>query len=139
MTKGRCGSNRSTPFSEDGERRTHGWIGVDLDGTLAKSLKLRAAEHIGGPINRMVKRVKKWLAEGQEVRIFTSRVNPNHRRIEALRARAAIEAWSKRHLGRALPVTHEKDWNMMLLFDDRARQVERNTGRVLSSSSTKRL
>ena len=75
---------------------------------------------------------KEMARKGQDVRIFTSRVNPYHRRIEALRARRTIEAWSKRHLGRVLPVTHEKDWDMVLLFDDKARQVERNTGRVVS-------
>jgi hypothetical protein len=40
------------------------------------------------------------------------------------------EAWCKRHLGQILPVTHEKDWDMVMLLDDRARQVERDTGRV---------
>ena len=85
----------------------------------------------------MVKQVKKWLAEGQEVRIFTSRVNPYHRRIEARRARRAIEAWSKRYLGQVLPITHEKDWDMDLLFDDRACQVERNTGKIVGSCSSK--
>lgn len=130
-------NNGRNPFLEDGERRTCGWIGVDLDGTLAKSVKSHAAGDIRLPIYRIVKQVKKWLAEGQEVRIFTSRVNPYHRRIEALRARRAIEAWSKRYLGQVLPITHEKDWDMVLLFDDRARQVERNTGRIVSSCSSK--
>jgi len=27
-------------------------------------------------------------------------------------------------------VTHEKDWDMVMLLDDQARQVERDTGRV---------
>ena len=124
-------------FPEEREGRTLGWIGVDLDGTLAKSVKSKAAEDIGVPIHRMVKQVKKWLAQGQDVRIFTARVNPYHRRIEALRARRAIEVWSKRHLGQVLPITHEKDWHMILLFDDRARQVEHDTGRVVVSDSRK--
>ena len=127
------GSDGPDSFPEDTERRTLGWIGVDLDGTLAKSVKSQAAEDIGVPIYRMVKQVKKWLAQGQDVRIFTARVNPYHRRIEAFRARRAIEAWSKRHLGQVLRITHEKDWDMVLLFDDRARQVERDRGRVVGS------
>src|SRR6266446_4325136 len=131
------GSNGPDSFPEDTERRTLGWIGVDLDGTLAKSVKSQAAVNIGVPIYRMVKQVKKWLAQGQDVRIFTARVNPFHRRIEAFRARRAIEAWSKRHLGQVLRITHEKDWDMALLFDDRARQVERDTGRVVGSYSRK--
>lgn len=139
MGKPAPGNHRRNFFVEGDERRTRGWIGVDLDGTLAKSMKSQAAEDIGVPINRMVKQVKQWLADGQEVRIFTARVNPYHRRIEALRARRAIEAWSKRYLGQVLPITHEKDWDMVLLFDDRARQVERNTGRIVSSCSSKNL
>ena len=130
------GNNGRNAFL-DGEGGTRGWIGVDLDGTLAKSVKSQATEDIGVPIHRMVKQVKKWLAEGREVRIFTSRVNPCHRRTEATPARRAIEAWSKRYLGQVLPVTHEKDWDMVLLFDDKARQVERNTGRIVSSCSSK--
>ena len=133
------GNDRRNPFFEDGERRTCGWIGVDLDGTLAKSMKSQTAEDIGVPIYRMVKQVKKWLAEGQEVRGFASLVNPAPRRIEALRACRAIEAWSKRYVGQVLPITHEKDWDMVLLFDDRARQVERNTGKIVSSCSGKNL
>jgi len=95
-------------------------------------VKSQAVEDIGVPIYRMVKQVKKWLAQGQDVRIFTARVNPHRRRIEAFRARRAIEAWSKRHLGQVLRITHEKDWDMVLLFDDRARQVERDTGKVVA-------
>ena len=50
--------------------------------------------------------------------------------IAIVRTRRAIEMWCKRHLGQILPVTFEKDWDMVLLLDDRARQVERDTGRV---------
>lgn len=107
-----------------------GWIGVDLDGTLAKSVKARSGQEIGVPIHPMVQLVKRWLAHGEDVRIFTARVNPNHRRGDAVRAQRAIEAWCKRHLGQILPITYEKDWDMVLLFDDRARQVERDTGRI---------
>jgi len=30
----------------------------------------------------------------------------------------------KRHVVKFLPVNHEKDWDMVMLLDDRARQVE---------------
>lgn len=72
----------------------------------------------------MVQLVKWWLARGDDVRIFTARVNPNHHQGDIVRARRAIEAWCKRYLGRILPVTYEKDWDLVLLLDDRARQVE---------------
>jgi hypothetical protein len=78
----------------------------------------------------MVRLVKHWLARGEDVRIFTARVNPNHHPGDIVHVRRAIEAWCKRHLGQILPVTHEKDWDMVMLLDDRARQVERDTGRV---------
>jgi hypothetical protein len=103
--------------------------------TLAKSVKSQAAEDIGVPVYRMVKQVKKWLAQGHDVRIFTARVNPYPCRIEATRSRRAIEAWSERDLGQVLPITYEKDWDMASLFDNRARQVEHNTGRVLDGCS----
>ena len=107
-----------------------GWIGVDLDGTLAKSVKAQGREEIGHPIHRMMHLVKVWLAHGEDVRIFTARVNPHRGQGAAMGARRAIEAWCKRHVGQVLPITYEKDWDMTLLFDDRARQVERDTGRV---------
>ena len=117
------------------EREMCGWIGVDLDGTLARSVKTQTQEEIGVPIHPMVQLVKVWLTHGDDVRIFTGRVNPNRGQVQAVRARRAIEAWCKRHLGQVLPITYEKDWDMTLLFDDRARQVERDTGRVFCHHS----
>jgi hypothetical protein len=46
-----------------------GWIGVDLDGTLAKSVKAQTGEEIGVPIHPMVPLVKVWLARGEDVRL----------------------------------------------------------------------
>lgn len=48
-----------------------GWIGVDLDGTLAEYTGWHGPGHIGPPIPKMLDRVKNWLAEGVDVRIFT--------------------------------------------------------------------
>ena len=45
-----------------------GWIGVDLDGTLAYYDYWRGPEHIGEPIPAMLERVQRWLAEGKDVR-----------------------------------------------------------------------
>ena len=108
-----------------------GWIGVDLDGTLAKSVAAQSGEEIGPPIHSMVQLVKQWLEHGEDVRIFTARVNPNQGAFDAIGARRHIEAWCQHHVGQILPVTHEKDWGMVLLFDDRAREVEHDTGRVV--------
>lgn len=51
-----------------------GYIGVDLDGTLAEYHGW-GDDSIGAPVPKMLARVKKWLAEGQEVRIVTARVS----------------------------------------------------------------
>ena len=129
------GNNGHDSFPENTEKTTLGWIGVDLDGTLAKSVKAQTGEEIGVPVHPMVQLVRRWLANGEDVRIFTGRVNPHRGQVTAMRARRAIEAWCKRHVGQVLPITYEKDWDMTLLFDDRARQVERNTGRVFCRHS----
>lgn len=104
---------------------TRGWIGVDLDGTLAMYHGWKGVEHIGAPIPAMVRRVKQWLAEGRDVRIFTARVcRPEERE----RAVQAIETWCELHIGRKLPVTGEKDYAMAELWDDRCVPVVPNVG-----------
>lgn len=108
------------------------WLGVDLDGTLAHYTKWRGIEHIGNPIPAMLARVKRWLADGRHVKIFTARVSSQHE--DANVARKHIESWCIDHLGRALEVTAEKDGHMVELWDDRAVQVEKNTGRMISWS-----
>ena len=37
------------------------WIGVDLDGTLAKHDLWVSKHHIGKPVPQMMKRVKRWI------------------------------------------------------------------------------
>lgn len=103
-----------------------GWIGVDLDGTLAEYHGWVSSEYIGKPIPRMVERVKSWIAEGLEVRIMTARVSPT--KGDADICRRAIVVWLKEHLGTILPITHEKDQFMRELWDDRVVQVIPNTG-----------
>lgn len=113
-----------------------GWIAVDLDGTLAGYDKWRGPGHIGEPVPAMVERVKKWLAEGKEVRIFTARVyvppqfTPGYweRVCEAQEAREAIRAYCLQHIGQELPITNVKDYAMVEQYDDRAKQVIPNTG-----------
>jgi hypothetical protein len=86
----------------------------------------------------MAVRVKGWLAEGREVRIFTARVAPlfqpnvtKAERMVAQKAQWAIEDWCAYHFGEKLPVTAVKDFGMALLYDDRCVPVETDTGRVL--------
>jgi hypothetical protein len=101
-----------------------GWIGVDLDGTLAEYAGWQGPMHIGKPIPKMLGRVKEWLEEGKEVRVFTARVAEDpHGEWKRL-----IEEWCRYHLGQTLPVTNVKDYGMIELWDDRAIQVIANTG-----------
>lgn len=108
----------------------NGWIGIDLDGTLAEYNGWMGSEHIGPPIPKMIARVKEWINEGKDVRIFTARVFPGGRvsDTELNRVIQAIQIWCIKHLGRALPITCTKDYGMIELWDDRAVQVIPNTG-----------
>ena len=102
----------------------NGWIGVDLDGTIAEYHGWKGSDSIGKPIMPMVIRVLDWLNSGQEVKIFTARASVPENI-------PAIVAWCKEHLGREIPITNVKDFGMITLYDDRAIQVEFNTGRLL--------
>lgn len=114
-------SDRATP--------EEGWIGVDLDGTLAHYDEWRGPTHIGAPIPKMVERVKKWVAEGKDVRLFTARWNcPLDSRETQLKVEESLNRWMEKHLGVILQITQSKDYQMIELWDDRAVQVEKNTG-----------
>jgi hypothetical protein len=109
----------------------NGWIGVDLDGTLAHYDEWEGLDVIGPPVAPMVDRVRAWLDAGIEVRIFTARVSGPADFAAA--SRSLIEKWCREHIGRALPVTATKDFGMFQLWDDRAVQVECNTGRRMDN------
>jgi hypothetical protein len=105
-----------------------GWIGVDLDGTLAVD-DGGAWGPPGAPVPAMVALVKAYRAQGHDVRIFTARVTQVEDLVPGIIA--DIEAWSLTHLGEILPITATKDTALWRLYDDRAVQVEKNTGRIL--------
>ena len=111
------------------------WIGVDLDGTLAKYDKFRGIHHIGEPIPEMKDRVMRWIEQGHLVKIFTARVSDP----EAINP--IIDWLIKHEIGytdkgylQPLEITNVKDFGMSELWDDRAVGVEPNTGRPLSAS-----
>lgn len=110
-----------------------GWIGVDLDGTLAEYDEWVHHTHIGDPIPIMRGRVMQWLDRGINVKIFTARVycDEDGDPTEAAEAKEAIESWCQQHLGIVLPVTCTKDYGMYELWDDRAITVQKNTGRII--------
>lgn len=115
-----------------------GWIGVDLDGTLAFYDGWHGPTHIGKPIPAMADRVRAWLNNGITVKIFTARAyegNTYERFLEAQNAIEAIQEWTLTHFGQKLDVTNAKDFGMVELWDDRAVQVECNTGKRIGASS----
>lgn len=99
------------------------WIGVDLDGTLAKYGSQYSRTVIGPPIIPMIARVKMWLRIGKTVKIFTARVTDHDPKVIA-----AIKQWCKTWIGEELEVTNVKDFLMEELWDDKAIGVIRNTG-----------
>lgn len=117
---------------------TSGWIGVDLDGTLAYYDGWKGEDHIGEPIAPMVQRVKDWLEQGITVKIFTARVGVSGAfSLESQRHAdqefadhqvQIIQDWCEKHIGQRLEVTASKDFAMAQLWDDRCVQVEMNTG-----------
>lgn len=110
-------------------KKQHGWIGVDLDGTLAEYSSWKALTHIGDPIVPVIKQLKKRLRDGYTVKIFSARCyNLDHHKKRDFEA--AIERWTKKYIGQALEVTCVKDAQMIELWDDRAVTVEKNTGRM---------
>lgn len=128
------------------------WIGVDFDETLRR--------YDDSPIAPMVDRVKRWLADGLDVRIVTARMyEPQHHEfdfpqdftdacVENSRWRTAnggptiehqrelVQRWCEKHVGRRLPVRYGKGPGMIELWDDKAVAVEPNTGRRVSPCST---
>lgn len=103
-----------------------GWIGVDLDGTLAH-YEGWGDGSIGEPIPLMMERVKKWISQDKEVRIFTARADD----IEQVKL---VKEWLQKHGLPDLPVTNIKKFDMIELWDDRAVQVIPNTGQALQDN-----
>jgi hypothetical protein len=97
-------------------------VACDLDGTLATYDHWRGIDHIGEPVEPVLRRVKALLEAGHQVSIFTSRVAgdwPEH--IKDLETtRRHIESWCYRHVGRILPVTAHKHGWFTEIWDDKA-------------------
>jgi hypothetical protein len=99
-----------------------GWVGVDLDGTLAHDSGWKGPEHIGPPIAEMLERVRNWINEGRRVKIFTARAcQPQFI--------PPIREWLRTNNLPELEITCTKDFAMIECWDDRAVEVVSNTGR----------
>lgn len=103
-------------------KKRGGWIGVDLDGTLAHYDGNIAS--IGEPLKPMLDRVQEWLKDGHTVKLMTARAGSKAQL-------ALIHRWCLDHGLPSLEVTNKKDFQMIELWDDKAIQVEHNTGRPM--------
>jgi hypothetical protein len=105
----------------------HQWVGFDFDGTISRTDNPGHFEPpypLGEPVPEMLATMKSLLAAGITVKIFTAR---------ALEPESipALQDWTERHgLGR-LDVTHQKDYNLIRFYDDRAIPVAENSATVL--------
>jgi hypothetical protein len=127
----RCGQK----FTDKTQVRYGGspWIGVDLDGTLAHDLgnkrENKGLEKIGSPIMPMLNRLRKWIAEGKTVKIFTARAS-------SPRQVVMIKKWLASYGLPDLEVTNVKDLRMIELWDDRCVQVMTNSGEPINRNAT---
>lgn len=141
----------ATKFSpRDPRADARGWIGFDLDGTLAyHDPDSGFKKEVGPPVGAdndgisLLDRVRVLISQGREVKIFTARIWPlgtleelnpkNSARVrEASEQLRLIRKFCLQNLGQILEVTCIKDPTMYKIVDDRAVTVERNTSRILA-------
>jgi len=103
-----------------------GWIGVDLDGTLAHYDGWRGSDHIGEPIPAMLDRVRMWISKGWQVKVFTARASVPDQI-------PPIRKWLDDLGLHMIEITNVKDFGMVELWDDRCIQVRMNTGMPIIS------
>lgn len=112
------------------------WIGVDLDRTLARYDRNPNGYdpmEIGEPLWPMVSRIKRWIAVGIRVKIFTARVSGFDLTVEGRTKREAMITRIQDYLEKdcelpRLEVTNEKDYLCVALWDDIAVTMHPNTG-----------
>jgi len=113
------------------------WIGVDLDGTLAEYHGDEGPMHIGNVVEPMKELILDWLEEGQcDVKIFTARVAQDSQEMVDTVV-GHIQDWLEYNDIPRLEVTNIKTQHMVELYDDRAVQVEFNTGVIYGESTLK--
>lgn len=109
------------------------WYGFDIDGTIAdNSAHTCGMGKIGKPVKPMCDLMKSLHAEGKRVKIFTARLSDVGGDAASQNAvKEHIWQWCDQHLGFRPEITDRKDYKMECLYDDRARQVVRNTGECI--------
>lgn len=105
--------------------RSKGFIGVDLDGTLAHYKEGDCHNCVvGKPIEPMMQRVRRWLKQGKEIKIFTARARDPQQV-------AVIKQWLREQNLPDLEITNIKEPAMIEFYDDRAVAVKKNTGEIV--------
>ena len=102
------------------------WYGFDLDGTLAYYPP--SVGYIGEPIFKMVEKLKEHLRSGDSIRIVTARVCSMYPERDKQANRSRIDAWCIFYFGQTFPITAEKDYDMVRLYDERAVEIVHNLG-----------
>lgn len=105
------------------------WIGVWLDGCLAKKTEKTGILGIGEPLVPMVQQVKEWLREGKTVKIVTSRVYGDNKI-----AKEMVRQWSISTFGLELEATACIDRKMLTLWSCNCVRVEFNSGEPMFGS-----
>jgi hypothetical protein len=104
------------------------WTAIDLDGTLAEDAGIPGNSPfspIGRPIRPIVNLVQELIAQGRRLKIFTARAHEPG-------CIPLIQDWLEQHGMPRLEVTNVKDPWMDEMYDDRARQVVKNTGHIVT-------
>ena len=109
------------------------WHGFDLDGTIAdNSAHTFGLGKIGKPVKPMCDLMKKLHTEGRRVKIFTARLSDvGSDPLSQKAVKEHIWKWCDENLGFRPEITDRKDYMMECIYDDRAKQVVRNTGECL--------
>lgn len=89
----------------------NGWVGIDMDGTLVTYDKVFEPTQFGEPIMEMVERVRRWLAEGLEVRIFTARAARTKLNDKEIEGQISFSAAYGEPLTREQAIERIKYWN----------------------------
>lgn len=98
-----------------------GYYYIDLDKTLAFHKTEWGAKVIGKPLPKMVVKIKKLLRDGKKIKIFTARAGEK-------KAIKEIQDWLKANRLPRFEITNIKGTDVIEIWDDRARQVDPNTG-----------
>lgn len=101
------------------------WIGFDLDGTLIQFDGWEGPESFGQPIIPMMALIKHHIQNGQRAKIVTARASNEE-------DKEFVRIWADAHGLQNVEITDKKDYLMIKLYDDRAIQVEKNTGRIIN-------